>query len=584
MPASSPVFRIHPAIGVARVGDAPREHYFLGPEVPGVAWAPDRFKVGGRIRPQAARFRVWTYVREGGLVRPDREAIPGEDGVLAIRWRVHLANRKAAFFAFSGLQGEKACYHGGRADLPPKGRRNDLSKAPGSWVIDPGPRVICGANAGPEAFTPRGGAGERWPHRVDGSLVIDDLGELRTDEVGRLVVIGGRGASGSSALRPRPIKSYANNPTWFDDVADGPVTAEVQVKIDGEVRWVPVEGADAAWVVVGPPDFAPDITGAVTLYDVLCDLTARRLAIPRDEWVWQGPLGWLKALHDELHGATTPILRRFRPDFARDVFPILERAANFRWVFRVGDQVHVRALGDPRLGDPGPDARPLRVAVFSRLRPPGGVGASNATMPMLLGDDPYKRVGDAEAPGRERLTLTPTQYAILERWRDGEFERSGSTPTINGPRRAAGRVTPHGLDQAALEGCTGGAFYPGIEVGWQIRHHELYAAPFRIRHGGPSSYVGEEELVRAGHFTRQMAVPWQADFLDCKREGRTGWWPSQRPDVAWIAGATAPVHWARVAEGGEIASKERMVAVWSKLGVIVRRGDEFHETERDPSL
>ncbi len=117
--AQVPVYRIHPGIGVARVGDSP-DSFYIGPEAPaalptecdamgnpvrspdGTANVPvTRFKDDeGRIRRQAARFGIWVYDDEspGGrpLRRGDRVSGGGNDGVLVdIHWRVHLANKKA---------------------------------------------------------------------------------------------------------------------------------------------------------------------------------------------------------------------------------------------------------------------------------------------------------------------------------------------------------------------------------------------------------------------------------------------------------------------------------------------------------
>src|SRR5581483_12519977 len=97
-------FRIHPAIGVARMGDS--DKHFIGPETPGVAanWddSSGTFKSfrdpDGRILRQGARFRVFQYdeAEDGRLSNP-REVLAGVD-VADIEWRVHLANRKASFF------------------------------------------------------------------------------------------------------------------------------------------------------------------------------------------------------------------------------------------------------------------------------------------------------------------------------------------------------------------------------------------------------------------------------------------------------------------------------------------------------
>ena len=72
------------------------------------------------------------------------------------------------------------------------------------------------------------------------------LGELRTDTAGRLLVLGGRGLSGS--VPPNlPVTHFADNPGWYDDVSDGPVTATVT--LPGEPPHV-VE--HPAWVIVAP--------------------------------------------------------------------------------------------------------------------------------------------------------------------------------------------------------------------------------------------------------------------------------------------------------------------------------------------
>src|SRR5437762_13506504 len=88
--------RIHPAIGVARVGNSPDE-YFLGPEVPGPTPAPEGgFRDGaGRIRRQAARFRIYGYNAAGEAVRELTET------EAEISWTVHVANRKAAWYEFN---------------------------------------------------------------------------------------------------------------------------------------------------------------------------------------------------------------------------------------------------------------------------------------------------------------------------------------------------------------------------------------------------------------------------------------------------------------------------------------------------
>jgi hypothetical protein len=87
------------------------------------------------------------------------------------------------------------------------------------------------------------------------------LGEIAMQSDGRLLVLGGHGRSGSDPLQPRlDIKfgHFADNDNWYDDIADGPVTATIELA-DG------TRAEATAWVIVGPPDFAPGITNLITL-------------------------------------------------------------------------------------------------------------------------------------------------------------------------------------------------------------------------------------------------------------------------------------------------------------------------------
>src|SRR5260370_20134466 len=97
------------------------------------------------------------------------------------------------------------------------------------------------------------------------------LGEVRTDEQGRLMVFGGRGKSAS--YDGSPAVTFANKEGWYDDTSDGPVTATV--KFQGTTLEV-----DAAWVGVSPPNFAPGQKAVRTLWDFVPDpaLKARTIA------------------------------------------------------------------------------------------------------------------------------------------------------------------------------------------------------------------------------------------------------------------------------------------------------------------
>ncbi|MBI1800763.1 MAG: 3-isopropylmalate dehydrogenase, partial [Chloroflexi bacterium] len=92
----SRTFRIHPAIGIARLGDSPDE-YFVGAEAPGVLPSLGNGKrrdAQQRIKRQGARFRIYEYEPDAsGALKAAREITAAE---AQIEWQVHLANRKAA--------------------------------------------------------------------------------------------------------------------------------------------------------------------------------------------------------------------------------------------------------------------------------------------------------------------------------------------------------------------------------------------------------------------------------------------------------------------------------------------------------
>jgi hypothetical protein len=352
------------------------------------------------------------------------------------------------------------------------------------------------------------------------------LGQIRIDEDGRLLVLGGFGRSESPANAP--LETFANNDGWFDDVSDGPVTATV--KLSDTNRKIEAAGA---WVIVCPPNFAPQIDSIITLYDVLLQVAVDKLGL---------------ILPD-------------KPSFTRDIYPILDRAMKMKWVSKLAGSAHqtlARAISPP-----GSDV--LRNAIFQRLHNPND--GSGGDMPMIWSDK-YRTQAATHAGARlmvdseaENQPLTKTQYRIMKQWKDGDFINDWTGPPV--PEK---QITPSGLDRAALEPCVGGAFYPGIEVGWLMRDIYPFDEPFRLSHTGLS----------AGDITKQMALPWQADFNDCKQEDPLAWWPAQRPDDVFPARGTRQLAWTR----GIVNSPAEMIRYWHRLGFVVQEGDRYLETGR----
>jgi hypothetical protein len=502
--------KIHPAIGIARVGNSPTE-FFIGPEKPGVHQLPrgGYRDAKGRIKRQAARFRLFGYDKNGKVVKE----LTSADA--KIEWTVHLANKKAEWKRFEGLD-------------PNAPRRNNGVSNRSTLIIDPGPRSIQGPNKKASFDT----------GKFRG--VVVPLGEIRSDSKARLLVLGGFGHSASPD--GTLLTTFANNDGWHDDVSDGPVNARITLTSGGMSF-----DALGAWVIVAAPKYAPAIDNIITLYDAL-----------------------LQRAVDQL-GLKLPA----KPSFTRDIYPMLQRAIRMKWVSGMvshpmehADQKepsHSHQHGDmegPAHATlhgviPPPASAAARLAIFNKLRDPatpGAVVSEPADMPMIHSDF---------YPAESNQPLTKVQYEMMRKWKDGDFISDWSGPPA--PSRV---VTPEGLDRAALEPCVGGPLYPGIEASWLLRDVYEFSEPFRLN----------QAKLKAGDITKQMAVPWQSDFADCRQEGELAWWPSQHPDEVFLESTNAQVEWTREIGNG----RKAMVDRWHKLGFVVKKGARYVETERNP--
>lgn len=474
---------IYPGIGVARVGNAPgASDFFIGPEAPGEqALAVGGFKdAEGRIKRQAARFRVYGLNAAGHVVKE----ITANDA--EVEWRVHVANRKAAWYQFNNAMdlGEFA-----QSALPRNSSTVGADRS--KLVIDPGPRRISGRNA---AAVPLDG-GTFQGHAMP-------LGELRTDDHGRLLFLGGLG----SAWGASPVTTFANNDGWSDDVSDGPVRATV--RLGGHTF-----EAEPAMVVVAPPNYGQGIQAVVTMYDLLRDQFGREGQVPLPHV----------------------------PSFTRDIYPILARLSDSQWVnqgfyvlfgqnspsdFTAPEHVAV-------LADASEKNRARREAVFRWFRDPNlprGAKQEPEKLPPFYGDT----FGDFTGAFDSDLSVTRTQYRFLKQWASGEFEADwGHVPPP--PRRVEDYPVaeqPHALDRAAMEDCLGGPFHPGCEITWVVRVPHFWKAPFRPHVMAEDAHVSDDfgpvltpEKALAAHgplaqcgpgtITRWMAVPWHTDTSSC---------------------------------------------------------------------
>jgi hypothetical protein len=533
----STTYEIHPAIGIARVGSSRSttdDGFFLGPE-PGVS-PPAKYRdSAGDLKRQAARFRIFECERDDQkkLLKATELTL---DLVDKMTWTVHLVNRKGT---------ARRQYGSG------PGFRNHFKSDPVAdrdFIIDPGARSVS-----------EPGIRELFDTGKFRSTTVP-LGEIVMEDNGRLRVLGGFGHSGSDLRQPRldDLRGHCvDNRQWYDDTSDGPVSVRAELK-DGTV----VEST--AWIIVGPPDFAPGIKNFVTLYDLIFDLAVSRQILA-------GP-------------ADPPN----HPSFTRHIQPILARALGYRWVNRAasqgyeGDRAHGHGPGAPgafsefwkKLADPSSAASDLRMSLFKRLRSPDRNAEKANLQPLAF----MPRLRNVQRGGRnpdDVLPLPAAQYRVMQAWGKGDF--------INDLGQAISNdLLPDALDQMALDACVGGALDPGVEAGgFVLRNPERYldGEPFRL---SPAA-------VKPGEVTLYNAVPWQADFMVCQWEElegpwprRLGWWPAQRPDDVYTGvGDTEMVSWVR----GLGTDFQDMVDKWDRLGIVVDRGASgspfFIEVERD---
>ncbi|MGH6921028.1 MAG: LodA/GoxA family CTQ-dependent oxidase, partial [Geminicoccaceae bacterium] len=377
-------------------------------------------------------------------------------------------------------------------------------------AIDPGPRSASGKSV----F-----GGEE--HLFDTGKFKDTvvpLGEIRTDEAGRLLVLGGTGTSASPSGAPVYIpsdpSSFNNADDWYDDTADGPVMADVSIS----GRAIPVE---AAWVVVTPPNYAPNIVGWRTLHELLVDVYVQ--------------CGWMQ-MPDEV-------------SFVRDVLPVLRRQSNLQWVnhgfatmFGKGgpmdsdDEDFIAKLA--QAPDPATRSDPyaeLRQVIFNSFLPSYPKVRQPPTWPRLwpwIYGDAFGSFA-ADSPDNN-LALPAVQKVLLERWVQGDF--INDWPPKKPPATSLDQVPlaerPAMLDRAALHFCLADAFHPGCEMTWPMRHATMYDKPFRIRHRPPDrpepdygTTLDQQIALQPGgplyaqapgDITRWMALPWQGDTAFCR--------------------------------------------------------------------
>ena len=653
-------FRIHPSIGIARVGNS--QEYYLAPEsiaaMPQPGKPDDKTTGGLPIKPgtedtiikasdirdgdgafkrQAARFRVYAYPTEGTDTYPSAPGVEINIGskvdgkeVADIIWSVHLANKKSSWFANNDDTGVVAYENGNTPNL--RNLREGLDPYNTSrlrrLVIDYGPRAIKGKNAishfDEATMSAINNGGEicdvpdypkTFPSMHFNKLEepqgsIDSLGQMETDDKGRLIVAGGFGKSVGWPLDNSqiengqavvPIDGPVNNDQWFDDTSDGPVTATL-VFTDGTTQ-----DTFGSWLVATDPSYAPQTLNVVSLFDEAYDSFIRHLDLQ--------PEVYRDGHFDD----------SFKPSFGDHIKPIFRATAQQLWnAYLPSFAIDAHIAVDEISAQCDPDKTILAGLAYIRRPDPGTEASWQAQsqdvgaplMPLSLGDS-------SAAGGKPFLSPTVTQYQFLSRWSNKNYSEENDRPL--GPGEY--------LDRATLQNCLGGRFSPGIDMTWIIRETSMYienwrdgAGPFRIKHKplnyndiqsqGPGhnqpflgfGWVPRHEDVEylglePGDATKFMALPWHADYNSCaihqpspnKQNNNTLFWswPAQRPVTVYVAddykedgklpaqrysvrgkgtypGVNSPDDKHDLANAGRFWEYRDMLSHWNEIGIIVQ--------------
>ncbi|KGO94647.1 CTQ-dependent lysine 6-oxidase LodA [Flavobacterium subsaxonicum] len=603
---------LHPSVGIARLGNSTTAICLSPTEIGGLPYDADsygnaqgtisQFKdASGLIKRQGQPFKI--YADSGEEITLD------SPDVANIEWTVHLASKKAEWYQYSELQGN-LLYGSANSyqnqDIPL--RNPDVFGAKRQTLfVDPGPRSIGGRQQSigfDKDNTPAGYPAQYPSSQVQYGVPVTTLGNLLTDASGRLVVLGGYGNAGGN----EPLTSYGGSSTWHDDISDGPVYCTVTFT-DGSTISL------KAWVVVGSPDFAPEIVNISNLSDTMFDVAVRNFDLLPE--MCKG-------------GIYNP---SYTANFQRDILPIINRISRYQWVANVQSMMAF-ASNIFDFSDPSEDNLANRQGYYSYFRQPDAQPSDPSYLPQ---EQLFKMDGDARFPMMplnsgsnsvsninimKFMALNNTQLFLMQQWANGAFTNDKNYQPY-----------PVSLDDTASVGnCVGLPMCPGIEVTWSMQNPAVYESAYVIKHYQDEAYYQQNGLTptrdecegggcEPGDLTKRMACPWQADFFECTIQtinfsdpavnkatidGVTAplpptyysyWWPPQSPWDVIVGEFTAEGQAKTNIPAGQqinyargINSFTQMVEFWYSLGFIRDKngGNKSYpylvETERNNDL
>ncbi|PRD41720.1 hypothetical protein C5748_19850 [Phyllobacterium phragmitis] len=623
--------RIHPGIGIARLGDS--DEFYIGPEAPGIVVDPGGSNGPGpdggtyrdsaaRLKRQAQRYRIYAYDADGKVVA---ELNSGSDLVQSIRWRVHVRNMKPANYAFQGAY----LFDPSKLRNPsiqPGMKPNERDKL----IIDPGVHTIASGQAGPvvmkgdvftgvakgmlpgqlrfEGFTPKDPSKEVEVTYKPATGI--ELGQLRLDSKDRLLFVAAPGKSEcvttpkvelsnpSATVNPpngpddgkNPLTNqfaYFNIPGWWDDTCGGEIDVTVTLS-DGtilstrdNVKSATDEGTRnpraGAWIVTSAPKFAPHMYHVVSILDRVYE------AFPE----------------------SYPYAKQ-KTNFYRDVYPIFANAVNYGWVSAeaagVTKETKDAAHGPKQPGnllnsqymtafiDPSENSKSSRQMVYDLMR--HAAGKSGRLVDSLMPppperptswkNDEFKRDeedykmpklwGTAGKPEQNKQlgNSFPNQFLSLTDLQLNHLKEwaDGNFDVGVPPKPLTLGLLPLAEQPHALDAS---ALEPtiggGFHPGIEIPYLIIYRENF-------AEAFRVNQGIEPGSLAAYMSCPWQGDFWSCNQ----AWWPVQRPDIVFAYDKTNQTRtykeWFRgYDEQGEPLSStdgyNQMAYAWSKLGMVL---------------
>lgn len=575
---TQPALRIHPAIGLARVGNS--TEYYLAPETsagldqpgtdltgglpikPGTESQPisdqDLRDGTGALKRQAQRFRIYHYLDpEAASSYPyqgevEEITIGSElDGkkVTDIFWTVHLANKKANCWVLEesvdpppGTEpqtGSLAAYNGGEA--PPL-RNADYAgtddpasqKRLTDLVVDAGPRLVHGTNAPRVVFdgqtTPSYYAAGQGPAELPDypvSFPSDHFSQLDNPTGTPVQQLGAIETDEGGRLIV--IGGQGNASGWYQDENGEPGGSDQPFPLDDDVN-------NDGWfddTSDGPVSATLQFEDGSTL-----DLSSTAWVVATDPsyapqirnvislWdevynTWLTCFGLQPSIYEGTCFPTddSGFKTDYKPSFSEDIEPMLRSAHLQMFTTGLND---VAVSSHERLNGLTADSVPSQwLDVPSFIRSPYAsdgqfeIGANR--MPLALGDT-----------GVSYLVLTKTQYFFINQWYQSAYSKDP------GQVLTAGEL----LDKNVLTNCLGGRFSPGIDLTFIVRDTAFYnpdwqnpdVGPFRpyaqildyakATKSQPFLGVGyfperSDSRVEPGDVCKFMALPWHTDYNSC---------------------------------------------------------------------